>query len=213
MTALALTISAILAQGAPATPPGAAPPPVRESRSAAPESIGSLLAEPAPSGERAPTTGGAFFQMLGWVAALGVLALAAVRVWRRLAARGAPGADGGGLRVVSRAALTPRHFIYTVRVGSQRLLVVGVSGDRITALSEFDDPAQVLALDSAFQKSLERAGGPEAAETGEEARLRAEGDLSPYRREVQRLSELVRGWRRAAGGWGKRTEGGGTAVS
>ncbi len=191
MTVLAMAVISILAQGTPAP----AAPPVRETRASAPESIGSLLAEPKAAEERTGAAGGVLFQMLGWVAALGILALAGVRVWRRLAARVGLGLDSGGLRVVSRAALTPRHFIYTVRLGSQRLLVVGVSGDRITALSEFDDPAQVMALDSAFEKSLERAGAPEAVEARGTAGGRPDGDLSPYRREVQKLSELVRGWR------------------
>jgi len=66
--------------------------------------------------------------MLGWVAALAVLAVAAARAWRRFAPRGAAGPEGAGLRVVGRAALTARHFVYAVRVGNQRLLLLGVSG-------------------------------------------------------------------------------------
>lgn len=168
-----------------------------------PESVGSLLAGEG-SGRRGtgpqetPTlagggAGGILFRMLGWMAAVAVAAIVLVKVWKRLVPSAAPGGPAGGIRVVGRAALTPRHSLYTVRVGNHRMLVVGVSGDRMTALTQFDDPAQVVALDGSFQKTLE--GAPPPGEDGSLAPPVPEGDLSLYRREVGRLRERVRLWR------------------
>jgi flagellar biogenesis protein FliO len=192
------------AHAAPAPPGSPAQPAPAPAGTPAPAagSIGSLLAEPLPDlAESGPSPGGMLFKMLGWVAVVGVLALAAVRIWKRLAPAGAGSMGGGGLKVVSRAALTPRHLLYAVRVGNHRLLVVGVSGDRIAPLTEFDDPAQVLALDPSFKKELFGAAAPGGLEGPEAGRESGEEDpLSPYRREVKRLREVVRGWR---GKWGR----------
>jgi flagellar biogenesis protein FliO len=155
------------------------------------ESIGSLLSgETEKADGRDASAQGLLFRMLGWTAALGVAALAAVRIWKKVGGAGRlPAGDAGSLRVIGRTALTPRHFLYAVRVGNQRLLVVGVSGDRISALTEFDDPAQVVALDPSFQTALEgEAGDGNGGERGE-------GGLSGYRAEVNRLRQMVRGWR------------------
>jgi len=157
-------------------------------------SVGSLFREDPGEGKKEETgTRGILFRMLGWVAALAVLAIAAVRIWKKVISPGRVGFDGGGLRVVGRTALTPRHFLYAVRVGNQRLMVVGVSGDRISPITEFDDPAQVLSLDASFQKTLENAENPEARPDREGISL-AEG-YSPYRQEVKKLVNMVKRWR------------------
>ncbi len=189
------------------------PAPWQETAPALPQdSVGSLFAAPAAGdGDRAaaasrgggPGAIGALLRLLGWVAAIGVAAVAAVRIWRKVAPRSMLGFDGGGLKVVGRTALTPRHFIYTVRVGNERLLVVGVSGDRITALSEFGDPAQILALDRRFPEVLARAGredgtggtGSKGTESREGVAGLREESLLPYQREVRKLQDIVRNWR------------------
>ncbi len=197
-----------------AEPAPAAVPAQETARSLPRDSVGSLLETPADSAAAGALEGssgamGALLRLLGWVAAIGVAAVAAVRIWRKVAPRSILGLDGGGLKVVGRTALTPRHFIYAVRVGNQRLLVVGVSGDRISALSEFVDPAQVLALDRRFPEALSQAGpddvpggggarggGDKAASKGrEEAEGLREESLLPYQREVRKLQDLVRNWR------------------
>ena len=207
MTGLLLALLALgQAAGEPARPgreagPGSAPA-AAPGPAFAPDSIGGLLSESAPESTAAPVTArGMFFRMLGWVAALAVLALAAVRITKRLMPGRVAVPGAGALRVVGRTALTPRHSIYAVRVGSQRLLLVGVSGDRIAPLSQFDDPAQVLDIDSDFGRTLEREmgeGGPRAETPGREeagGSQREQGGLLAYQREVRRLREIVRGWR------------------
>jgi flagellar biogenesis protein FliO len=171
------------------------------------ESVASLLAD-GPGGTAEADRGGRgiLFRMIGWVAAIAVGALAAVRIWKRMAVTARPGgADGGGLRVVGRTSLTPRHSLYAVRVGNARLIVVGVSGDRISALAEIDDPAQVVALDPSFRTALEKAGGPEGPAVREGGGGLDE-KLSSYRSEVQRLREMVRGWRGKLGRGGAARE-------
>jgi flagellar biogenesis protein FliO len=201
VTHLALVLLAALAAADPPAAPGpipsapVAPRPEGEPRAAG-DSIGSLLSEPASVAEREGSAGGLLFRVLGWMAALTVAAVAGIGIWKRLTVTGRTGGEAGGIRVVGRAALTPKHSIYTVRVSNQRLLVVGVSGDRMTSLTEFDDPAQVLALDSSFQKALSAAGGrEEAVESAEGGSALLDGQLTPYRVEVRKLVEVVRGWR------------------
>ena len=201
MTSAALLLIAALAAAGPPAAPGPVPsapvaPRTEGEPKAAGDSIGSLLSEPGPGGEREGSAGGLLFRVLGWMAALTVAAVAGIGIWKRLTVTGRTGSEAGGIRVVGRAALTPKHAIYTVRVSNQRLLVVGVSGDRMTSLTEFDDPAQVLALDSSFQKELSAAGGRgEAVEVAEGGSAVLDGQLSSYRVEVRRLVETVRGWR------------------
>ena len=163
------------------------------------DSIGSLLAEPLPGGTGAAgSSGRALYRMLGWTAALALAALCGLRIFRRVApgraARGRTG-TGGGIRVVSRTALTSRHSLFTVRVGSSRLLVVGVSGDRITPVSEIEDPAQVMALDPSFARALDRAGGGEPGLAPETGPADGPDRIAPFRAEVGRIREVVRGWR------------------
>ncbi len=197
MSPAALLIIASLL--APAAAPAEAPAEARPAGEAPPartDSIGGLLAEPSPAtGDREASSTGLLFRMLGWVAALAVAAVAAVRIWRRMVVPAAAGTGAGAVRVVGRAALTPKHVVYMVKVANQRLLLVGVSGDRITALSEFDDPAQVLAVDSSFQRTLEAAGGEGGPEERGAGVPSLDGELTSYRHEVRRLLGVVRGWR------------------
>lgn len=53
--------------------------------------------------------------------------------------------DAGGLRVVGRASVTPKHSVVLLRVG-RRYVLVGVSGERMTPLSEVSDPDEVAEL-------------------------------------------------------------------
>jgi flagellar biogenesis protein FliO len=197
-----IIIAALAAAADPPAAPGPVPsapvaPRAEGDRKAAGDSIGGLLSEPATSpAEREGSAGGLLFRVLGWMSALTVAAVAGIGIWKRLTVTGRTGGPAGGIRVVGRASLTPKHSIYTVRVSNQRLLVVGVSGDRMTALTEFDDPAQVLALDPSFQKELSAAGGGgDAGEPADGGSALLEGQLAPYRVEVRRLVEVVRGWR------------------
>jgi flagellar biogenesis protein FliO len=78
---------------------------------------------------------------LGIVLALIAVAVYAVRRW-------VPAAritDGGALRVIARAGLSPKHGLALIQVG-RRLVLIGISGDRMTGLSEVTDPDEVAEL-------------------------------------------------------------------
>ena len=53
--------------------------------------------------------------------------------------------ESGLLRVVSRAALSPKHSVVLVHLG-RRFVVVGVSPDRLDALCEIQDAEEVAEL-------------------------------------------------------------------
>jgi len=215
MSSLVLLFAVFLAQGGPAEAFPAGPekaaesPPSGKDSSARPaDTIASLLEGdrgPEPLGARAE---GMDFRLLGWVAVVAILGFWAVRIGRRVRVRGGAGLEGGGLRVVSRAALTPRHSVYAVRVGTQRLLVVGVSRERIVPLLEMDDPTRWMALDQGCGTALEGQDEPTCGRKENEhgEGNRNDGSLAagdPFggrrslgeRREVRRLSALFRGFR------------------
>lgn len=171
-----------------------------ETAASADEPLGSLLARtdaaPVAATGDAVTPRGVVYRLLGWTAALCVLGTAAVGIWKRAAARPGGIAGGRGLRVVSRTALSQRHLLYLVRVGNERMLLLGVSGDRIATLTEFKDAAQVLALDGSFAETLKGVGVPTSRdETGSDGQSEPDGPLLPFRREIHRLRSVVSGWR------------------
>ncbi len=53
--------------------------------------------------------------------------------------------DSGIVRVVGRSSLTPKHQVVLVQLG-RRFLAVGISGDRMTTLSQISDPGEVAEL-------------------------------------------------------------------
>lgn len=78
---------------------------------------------------------------VGLVFVLGVIA-----VMGRIARRAIPGAGlgemTGPVHLLHRAYLTPKHAVCLVKCGD-RILVVGVSGDRMNTLSEIHDPQEI----------------------------------------------------------------------
>lgn len=54
-------------------------------------------------------------------------------------------ADNAALQVIARTGVTPRHSVVLIRLG-QRLVLVGVAGDRIQRLGEVTDPAEVAEI-------------------------------------------------------------------
>ena len=68
-------------------------------------------------------------------------------------------ADHGLLKVVARASLSPKHHVALVRVGEARLVLVGLSSDRVTPLCEVTQPEEVadlLAAQSPGKASADR---------------------------------------------------------
>ena len=75
-----------------------------------------------------------------------VLALVALVFWAvRRWVPAARAADGGVLRVVGRANVTPKHHVSLVQLG-HRFVMIGVSPDRLSRLCEVSDPEEVAEL-------------------------------------------------------------------
>lgn len=137
------------------------------------------------------------------LAALAIAGASAGLVWaeRRLAARGRGVSAPGGLRLAGRVALSPKHFVCVLKLG-EREVVVGVSPDRLTTLAVFDrEGAAPGARPEAPPRERPAEKAPEAASGGGLRRL-TDGELLPYRRQVERLRGLLRpeGASRAAEG-------------
>ncbi len=197
--------------GQPASPSQPASPAAKISTA---ERIGDVLNDAAGSGDAAPPSmTGSFLRLLGWTAVVIALASAALLILKRLPLAGRIMNTGNAIRVLGRSALSPRHSIYLIRVANQKLLVVGVSGDRMVTLTEISDLAGLLSGSGEFHAqfdSLSRAWQEEGREGGEAStpsgsvadRETAMGDrdaraadLLPFQREVQKIRRLFRGWR------------------
>ncbi len=158
-----------------------------------------------PPSERRSTTG-AFLRVIGWTIAIVALGGAVLLVIRKYTPAGRMLAGGGIVHVLARTSLSPRHTVFVVRIARHRVLVVGISGDRMTTLSEISDPAQIVEVDSQFRSRLDSFAAPGAGDEdrresatagapereGETARA---VDLEPYRREVEKLRTVIGGWR------------------
>ncbi len=78
----------------------------------------------------------------GFVALGAVLLLIAIIAWglKRFGSKGQLG--GSAIRVLSRSHLSPKQSLALIRV-SDRVMLVGITPDRISHLTTFDDPAGV----------------------------------------------------------------------
>ncbi len=140
-------------------------------------------------------------RLAGWTLVVVALGAGFLVLLKRYTPVGKNINGGGAMRVLGRTALSPRHSVVLLRVGNQRVIAVGVSGDRMTTLSEITDPAGILALDSTFRDSLDehtrdlgdskdlyqslpqpRAHVPQQGETW-------------YKKEVRRIRGLLESWR------------------
>jgi len=143
--------------------------------------------EASPWGASRPGWGSILKLVLG-AACVVVLGLGAIFVARRWIPNATRLAAAGGVQVLGRVPLSPRHFVYVLGIGDRKV-VVGVSGDRMAALAVLDDsgaprPAALSPLrpeSSMTDKRLAPASKPIE-----------EADLLPYRRQVHRLRELLR---------------------
>ncbi len=110
--------------------------------------------------------------------------------------------DSGGLRVVGRTSVTPKHSVALIRVG-RRFVLVGVSGERMTALCDVNDPDEVAELTrqagitgaDAFNEVLlnEATNYREPAEDEPvAARSPSTGSTRPLNDLLQRLKSLQR---------------------
>lgn len=96
----------------------------------------------------------------GFGALFVVLLVLAVALWAvRRWVPAARSADRGQLEILGRVSLTPKHQVVIVKIGS-RCVVVGVSPDRVSRLSEIDDAAEVAGLAAHSIQSVNRSGKP-----------------------------------------------------
>jgi flagellar biogenesis protein FliO len=87
------------------------------------------------------------------------------------------------LQIVGRAALSPKHVVFVLRV-ADRQVVVGLSGERMVPLAVLDG----LPRDKDGAES-----GPQGRIAEPSTRTISASDLMPYRRQVERLRGLLRG--------------------
>jgi flagellar biogenesis protein FliO len=152
------------------------------------QTVAALLAE-APEGTPKRTTvvgidGAAIFRAVGATIFVCVGAGGVLWAYRRWGRPTVSAPDSGGLRVAGRVALTAKHLVYELRVGRERILV-GVVGDRMCPLGVLVDPPgrDAVSTPATPQEPRRFAGSTVPVE---------ESDLLPYRRQVNRLRELLR---------------------
>lgn len=95
-----------------------------------------------------PESGGWLRSVGSLIAVVGLIVLLAWGYRVVMTARGAglmSGGRAGLVEVVSRTALSPRHSACLVRIG-RRLVLIGVSAERLTPLDVISDPEQVSSL-------------------------------------------------------------------
>lgn len=142
-------------------------------------------------------------RLTGWTLVVVAVAAGVLVLLRRYTPVGRALDGGGAMRILGRTALSPRHSIVLVRVGHQRVIAVGVSGDRMTTLTEITEPSGILALDTTFRDSLDEQS--RQLEHGEELYDTLPGAQSGgsgrwVSQEIHRLRGLVASWRgRVAG--------------
>lgn len=116
-----------------------------------------------------------------------------VFVYRRWLPGGNRTAGEGDLKVSGRVALSPRHLVYLLEVEGRKV-VVGVSGDRMTSLGILEEPRGRAAATHRGPPASPRLNPTAPARALGEAPGRAvsAADLMPYRRQVNRLREMLR---------------------
>ena len=209
----------------PSTQPCAAPvgdarpqPPPRDTPPVPPPSF-PLLHRPGKTeglGDKGASTGpSATVWSVVWATAL-ILALVVGGGYlvRRFMPGMAAGSGHAAVTVLARVQLTPRHWVSLVRCG-RRVLILGLSGERITALSEITDGAEVVELLGQCEQSRPGSASSsfrgmfqqEAREMSDEvAEFDAESEQAPstalsavakVRNELAALMEKVHGWKQA----------------
>jgi flagellar biogenesis protein FliO len=183
------------------------------------ESLHQLMNEPelGPSlpGRRAEPSGigSMLLRIMAWTLAVLALGAGAMLVLRKYTPLARNLNAGGAVRVLGRTSLSPKHSVFLLRVSNQKILVVGVSGDRMVTLGELSDPTAILGVDREFSSALESFGGqwpegekkpldqedlyPSRIASHVEPAATRNGDRPtlPYQREVQKIRDLLGSWR------------------
>jgi flagellar biogenesis protein FliO len=142
---------------------------------------------------------GTLLRLVGWTVGVIAAAGAGLLLLRRFTPVGRTLHSSGIVRIAGRTALSPRHSVDLVRVGSQRLLVVGVSGDRMVTLSEIQDVAGIVACDDGFRAALDSYDDAPEPVAADESAERRPGFAFGLPREVERIRGMLSNWRELLG--------------
>lgn len=93
-------------------------------------------------GKSAP---GRFTLVVVYMLVCAVAAVALAYLYKKYGPKNAGPGSCKAMEVLGRTYIDPKHYVSLVRVG-RKVLVVGVAGGRMTALSEIDDDAEVVEL-------------------------------------------------------------------
>jgi flagellar biogenesis protein FliO len=104
------------------------------------------------------------------------------------------------VRILGRSHLSPKHSVYLLKVG-ERVLVLGVSGDRINPLAEINDEREVALMAAEGQPAPSE--GPRLSfkklfGRGKEVLASQEpppGELDEAREEIKRIRRMVSSWK------------------
>jgi len=168
--------------------PGAAAPADGEKGVRPGQSVAEILARDPAAAQPSPASAPGVSSPRGAAILTGVLVLAAAGLCLlgRRKARAAWSGPGGAVEIVGRVALGHKHTVCVVRVGDTRI-VIGLAGDRMS-------PLAVLDASSAPPPDLAppaRVGRPPLPEHPR-GRLDPE-ELDRYRKQVDRLKDMLRG--------------------
>ncbi len=156
---------------------------------------------------------GALVKMLLWLGLVVVLIYGGVYLFRRYVPSARNMFGGGALKIIGRTYLGPKTCILLVKVGS-RLVMVGITGNTMSALTEITTPAEVTAITNelassggvfggSFSKTLDRRQeeitSHEFRESTEVPQEPDEG-LRDMRDELENITEKMNWWRKTAAG-------------
>ena len=136
-------------------------------------------------------SGWRYFRALGVVA--GVIGVGLVGFW--FFRRFIPGAltrnESSLLQVVARVPVSPRHQVALVAVG-ERIIVIGISPERVDRLAEIDDPDEVFRLLPQVPIGDQLAAVEGEVET---TGTKSTPVMPPeFQRDVERVRNLVASW-------------------
>jgi flagellar protein FliO/FliZ len=115
---------------------------------------GFLSGTPQTSPEPAPSVGGAFLRVMTALVVVLVVVLILAYVLRRVSAR-LQRDSGGVITVIAQVPLGPSQFLSVVDVAGS-ILVLGVTQQSVTAISEIEDPALIEQL----RRNIPQGGSP-----------------------------------------------------
>jgi flagellar biogenesis protein FliO len=135
-----------------------------------------------------PGTGTLLLKLVLSAGAVGLLGLGLIFVSRKCLRSGMGLSSSGEIEVTGRAALSPKHVVFVLRVDERRI-VVGLSGERMYSLAVIGDRGEQGHHASRPEREISSSG-----------KAIGEADLMPYRRQMDRLRGLFRGHFQDEGG-------------